>query len=85
MDKNISKDDIIEYWLSLYPEFKDEKELDYYFTKNLNGNIDEMVNKYLSEYSIKNEKKFFSLDNYYNYHFFSFYKKIIENNIFFLL
>ena len=29
MDKNISKDDIIEYWLSLYPEFKDEKELDY--------------------------------------------------------
>lgn len=59
MDKNISKDDIIEYWLSLYPEFKDEKELDYYFTKNLNGNIDEMVNKYLSEYSIKNEKKIF--------------------------
>ena len=85
MIESINKTDIIEYWLTLYPEFKKEDDLIKHLEDSFNLSIDDIVSKYLCEIEDIKKETFFSFDDYNNCTFLSFYKKFINDNIMYFL
>lgn len=81
MISSINKEDIIEYWSTLYPEFGGEEKLIKHLEDSLNVNIDSIISKYLSEIEDIQYETFLPFDEYNECTFFSFYKNFIENNI----
>ena len=53
------KERIINYWLKLFPEFKDKQELENLFINMSGCNIEELVDKYIATEDISNNVDYY--------------------------